>query len=145
MTGPLARLVAIPAFDGAETGVEIGRGKVEMKNGDVAGEAGIQSPVQLGRWVSPGRFESDDLTSGMNTGVGAARPHHAHALLRQLMEGLLDLALHRPARRLHLKAQEAGAIVFDQGAKVGREKGGGAIQPTRSKPYRRRRRGEAPS
>ncbi len=60
--------------------------------------------------------EADHLSQRMNSCVGATRPVRRDLLTKDMLHGLLDLALHRSEVRLVLEACEVGAIIFNDEA-----------------------------
>jgi len=127
VSGPLANLVAIPAFDGAEAGMKVLRGEVEAANGDIRRQKGVEAPEQVNRCVSPRGAEGDDLTGGMDSGICTPGADHTDWLLRETLRCPLQLSLNRASLGLNLKAEETGAIVLDDSA-VGSAWGNGAGQ-----------------
>lgn len=116
MPGPLAYLVAIPAFAGAEPGMESGRSEVEAEDGKVRGEEGVEPSQQVGGRVPPGGAEDNHLAGGVDAGVGAAGADDSDRLLGEALRRSLKLSLHRASLGLNLKAEKVGAVVLDDRA-----------------------------
>ena len=76
--------------------------------------------MQVNEAVLPGHAKADDLSFGVNAGIGATGANHSHILLTEALQRLLQLTLHRSALCLNLKSEQICAVVFDDGPERGK-------------------------
>jgi hypothetical protein len=100
--------------------VKTGRGLGHVQDGDARGQPVVQFAQNLGgaqRGRLAANFQMSHLAHGVDPGIGAPGALQLHVASKQLLDGLLQLALHGPGVDLLLPAGETRAVVFQRQAK----------------------------
>ncbi len=106
--------VAVAAHGRTEPGTEIiahGPGPVHT---DIVRQLCVDAHDPGFKLTLRSRVEMHNLPGRVDTGVGATRADHLHAMVGHNRQRFLDFILNRArAMRLHLPAAKAAAVVFD--------------------------------
>ncbi len=109
---PRSHPVCVPPGHRVVPRVEVQRDLFDRRHPDVGGEDRIQGPLERARIPPARQHRGRDLARRMHARVGPAGAQHARGARGQLLERLLQLALHRACIRLRLPAVEPGTIVM---------------------------------
>ena len=115
--------VAVAPGPGRAPGVETGGRRLGGAHGHGRLEQGVHRPHQPGGVHAVAHVDVDDLTPGVDAGVGAPRAHELDGVAHDHADGLGQGPRHRALPGLDGEAPEPGPVVGDRQAQAGRRRG----------------------